>query len=193
MILGQGGYKSGRCSAWLHGIPSWPTWLEYLEYYRRFKPIPPFSITEMFPSHVMHFHPDVVHGVLAFYAPSHSFMSAVMSGFGLAPTPPHHCWKIITQRRDLRVVERLAVPQTLCKYLRVRVGSQSESSLGDWEAPVLPSRRDPQCRRGRVQGGGNFRGTSNFAWEISRFKLTAKFPTRNSGFSANFSHTGSTH
>ena len=33
-----------------------------------------------------------------------------------------------------------------------------------------------------------FRGTS-----ISRFKLTAKFPTRNSGSSADFSHTRGTH
>ena len=33
----------------------------------------------------------------------------------------------------------------------------------------------------------------NFAREISRFKLTAKFPTRNSGFSAKFSHTSGAH
>ena len=44
------------------------------------------------------------------------------------------------------------------------------------------------CYRG---GGGSWH--CNFAWEISRFKLTAKFPTRNSGFSANFSHIGGTH
>ena len=43
-----------------------------------------------------------------------------------------------------------------------------------------------------VRGGG-VSWHFNFAWEISRFKLTAKFPTRNSGFSANFSYTGSTH
>ena len=33
----------------------------------------------------------------------------------------------------------------------------------------------------------------NFAWEISCFKLTAKFPTRNSGFSANIWHISVTH
>ena len=42
-------------------------------------------------------------------------------------------------------------------------------------------------------GGGGFSWHFNFAWEISRFKLTAKFPTGDSGFSANFSHTSSTH
>ena len=42
-------------------------------------------------------------------------------------------------------------------------------------------------------GGGEFSWHFNFAWEISRFKLTAKFPTRNSAFSANFSHTSSAH
>ena len=43
------------------------------------------------------------------------------------------------------------------------------------------------------RGGGGVSWHLNFAWEISRFKLTAKFPTRNSGFSANFSYTTSTH
>ena len=38
------------------------------------------------------------------------------------------------------------------------------------------------------RGGGGFRCTL-----ISRSKSTAKFPTRNSGFSANFSHTSGTH
>ena len=45
----------------------------------------------------------------------------------------------------------------------------------------------------RGTGGGGFRGSFNFVWEISRFKLTAKFPTRKLRFSANFSHTSSTH
>ena len=40
-----------------------------------------------------------------------------------------------------------------------------------------------------VQGGGGISWHFTFAWEISRFKLTAKFPMRNSGSSANFSHT----
>ena len=40
--------------------------------------------------------------------------------------------------------------------------------------------------------GGGISWHFNFAWEISRFKLTPKFPMRNSGFSANFSHTTST-
>ena len=42
-------------------------------------------------------------------------------------------------------------------------------------------------------GGRGISWHFNFAWGISRLKLTAKFPTRNSGFSANFSHTSSTH
>ena len=46
---------------------------------------------------------------------------------------------------------------------------------------------------GKVQGGGGISWHFNFAWEISRFKLTAKFPARNSGFSAKFSYTTSTH
>ena len=37
------------------------------------------------------------------------------------------------------------------------------------------------CEAMHVQGGMSWH--FNFAWEISRFKLTAKFPTRNSGFS----------
>ena len=45
----------------------------------------------------------------------------------------------------------------------------------------------------QVQGGGGFLWHFNFTWEILRFKLTMKFPTRNAGFSANFSHTSSTH
>ena len=46
--------------------------------------------------------------------------------------------------------------------------------------------RTVRCARAvrKVQGGGLWH--FNLAWEISRFKLTAKFPTRNSGFSANF-------
>ena len=41
-------------------------------------------------------------------------------------------------------------------------------------------------------GGGDISWHFNFAWEISRFKLTAKFSTQNPGFSAKFSHTSST-
>ena len=43
-----------------------------------------------------------------------------------------------------------------------------------------------------VLGGGGL-WHFKFAWEISRFKLTMKFPTRNSGFSAKFSYTGGAH
>ena len=42
-------------------------------------------------------------------------------------------------------------------------------------------------------GGEKVSWHFNFAREISRFKLTAKFPTRNSGFSVNFSHASGTH
>ena len=41
--------------------------------------------------------------------------------------------------------------------------------------------------------GGQISWHFNVVWEISRFKLTAQFPTRNSGSSANFSHTSATH
>ena len=44
--------------------------------------------------------------------------------------------------------------------------------------------------RGR---GGDFRGTLISRGKFPRFKLTAKFPTRNSGFSANFWHPSGTH
>ena len=50
-----------------------------------------------------------------------------------------------------------------------------------------------RCARGLYRGGGGISWHFNFAWESLRFKLTAKFPTRNSGSSANFSHTCSTH
>ena len=46
---------------------------------------------------------------------------------------------------------------------------------------------------GSYGGGGGFSWHFNFAWESLRFKLTTKFPTRNSGFSPNFSHTSGTH
>ena len=45
----------------------------------------------------------------------------------------------------------------------------------------------------RTGRGGGFSQHFNFAWEISRFRLTVKFPMRNSGFSANFSHTSGAH
>ena len=49
------------------------------------------------------------------------------------------------------------------------------------------------CPPTTTTGGGEFSWHFNFAWEIWRFKLTAKFPTRNSGFSVNFLHTSGTH
>ena len=66
-----------------------------------------------------------------------------------------------------------------------------------------PSRRGrpnkPGCTVGPVPsdnkargGGGGISWHLNCTWEISRFKLTAKFPTRNSGSSANLSHTSGT-
>ena len=59
--------------------------------------------------------------------------------------------------------------------------------------PPPPRLRSVLERLTTIQRGGGVLWHFNFAWEISRFKLTAKFPTRNSGFSANFSHTSSTH
>ena len=44
-----------------------------------------------------------------------------------------------------------------------------------------------------TRGGGGVSQHFNFAWEISRFNLTAKFPMRNSGCSVIFSHTSSTY
>ena len=43
-----------------------------------------------------------------------------------------------------------------------------------------------------LQEGGGGLWHFTFVWAISRFKLTTKFPTRNSGFSANFWHTSGT-
>ena len=42
-------------------------------------------------------------------------------------------------------------------------------------------------------GGGGISWPFASAWEILRVKLTAKFPTRNLEFSADFSHTSGTH
>ena len=70
--------------------------------------------------------------------------------------------------------------------------------------PLFPCALLQDCsgREYRAQGnakstvlyrGGGFSWQFDFAWELSRFKLTAKFPTRNSGFSANFWHSSGTH
>ena len=48
------------------------------------------------------------------------------------------------------------------------------------------------CTALQIQGG-RISWHFNFTWEISRFKLTTKFPTRNPEFSSNFSHASSTH
>ena len=42
-------------------------------------------------------------------------------------------------------------------------------------------------------GGGGFRGTLTSRWKFPIGKWAAKFPTRNSGFFTNFSHTSSAH
>ena len=81
-------------------------------------------------------------------------------------------------------------PATLCS---------GRAALG---AQCVPQQalREAQCARveqSRAEaypgGGGGISWHFSFAWEISCFKLTVKFPKRNSGFSANFLPTSSTH
>ena len=56
----------------------------------------------------------------------------------------------------------------------------------------IPQRATPHHTTPHYRGWG-VSWHFNFVREISRFKLTAEFPARNSGFSANFSHTSGTH
>ena len=82
---------------------------------------------------------------------------------------------------------------------RTRLGSSRGGKSSHWTPCILggggaaPLSREPCSRTWWSIGGGGVSWHFIFAWEISRFKLTAKFPTRNSVFSANFSHTSSTH
>ena len=58
-----------------------------------------------------------------------------------------------------------------------------KQECGQWAIEAVGS------RRGRsLQGGGGLRSVK-FVWEISRFQLAAKFPTRNPGSLRNFPHT----
>ena len=94
---------------------------------------------------------------------------------------PKFEWQSLARRKCAKLMPR---------FLKVRNNRKHPEATRTIQQA---SRSQERRNKGPYRGGRGALWHFNFAWEISRFKVTVKFPMRDSGFSANFSHTSSTH